>query len=798
MLSASKASPGSRSPSPSEELSPENGGRRGIKFAAPTYVEHPGNQGWSDDDEDDEEGEGYEEGEYDEEGEGMEGEELDEDEMRRREEELENGGGSSDNHGTFAGMEPDDGMSWDDDAGQEDRHERQMLAATGMTPSASFSSAESMDDPQVQGGPRARQAEVVSPQQREEDQGITFGPEATADAAPRSSAQQQQQAELGRGIVPPSQQQQQQQHTRSISASSVQSKASSLGESPVITSQSTFASAPSREFLDPALETGETRRIHATPAVARTPPQGNSNNEAFSDAPRNVSLSSMRSSGELPDMGYERETDRDEEASSPNGGKKARREEEDKSKKKGVFGSLFRKKDKKDKGIRASTVISDTERDSYGGRSSEDDSTVRSPSSTFQDSPPAGPGRPSSSSSRVSMNSTDPKRSNSTSSTTGPGGMTHGLRLQEIDQKQQALYHQYLSSAVTTTPERAAHPSLSYGTQAAAAVAQSTASQRLRNSVGQSSPRPGSLLVTSTSGSMANAGLAGAAAANLSVLRIFAGQGVESDSTFKTVLLKETTTTDELVKQAIQRFRLGSKESADDYVLIVKGVDGQEEVLGAEGHPLVVFNSLNQEDTNLVKTIRRSSAGSISSISSNLSLNPAIARLGDWSDDSLVKLYISRRTDNLNASASNTSSLSAGDFLSAEPLSPLIGSGTQAGRFTLQVVIRPEDLPDGMMFDTASEAIVPRPRRMSMQPASPSLSTPSSPSLSQTERLRFFLLPANTTVAEAIEVALDRFGIAEGVVDGGDEVEDKLSKRKSVARVRYGLSVRAAGEDGQS
>jgi len=35
------------------------------------------------------------------------------------------------------------------------------------------------------------------------------------------------------------------------------------------------------------------------------------------------------------------------------------------------------------------------------------------------------------------------------------------------------------------------------------------------------------------------------------------------------------------------------------------------------------------------------------------------------------------------------------------------------------------------------------------------------------------MLPKNVTVAEVIEVGLERFGILEGVVDGGDEIEDK-------------------------
>ena len=55
------------------------------------------------------------------------------------------------------------------------------------------------------------------------------------------------------------------------------------------------------------------------------------------------------------------------------------------------------------------------------------------------------------------------------------------------------------------------------------------------------------------------------------------------------------------------------------------------------------------------------------------------------------------------------------------------------------------------------------------------------------------MLPKNITVAEVTEIGLERFGIQDGVVDGGDEVEDKKTKRRSVVRVRYGLMVAIDG-----
>jgi hypothetical protein len=89
-----------------------------------------------------------------------------------------------------------------------------------------------------------------------------------------------------------------------------------------------------------------------------------------------------------------------------------------------------------------------------------------------------------------------------------------------------------------------------------------------------------------------------------------------------------------------------------------------------------------------------------------------------------------------------------------------------------------------MVFDPMTEAIVFKHTLRDRQNQSITSS-----SISQHMRRKVFVFPKNVTVAEVIELGLERFGILEGVVDGGDEVEDKLTKRRSVARVRYGLTI---------
>ena len=64
--------------------------------------------------------------------------------------------------------------------------------------------------------------------------------------------------------------------------------------------------------------------------------------------------------------------------------------------------------------------------------------------------------------------------------------------------------------------------------------------------------------------------------------------------------------------------------------------------------PLVVFKN----ETLELPKLNRNSVGSISSIASNLSMHPTIRKLSmnDFTDDSSVKLYLNRRTDDADDS----------------------------------------------------------------------------------------------------------------------------------------------------
>lgn len=333
--------------------------------------------------------------------------------------------------------------------------------------------------------------------------------------------------------------------------------------------------------------------------------------------------------------------------------------------------------------------------------------------------------------------------------------------------------------------------------------------------------RPGSLI---GSPHMANSGGSGEVPV-LNVLRVFAGDNIVADATFKTVLLNESTSTEELVKQAMQRFRLAPPVTTDEtissmdaimqeYYLTAKESDGEETRLHAGQKPLTVFEKLSQAAGYLnsgrsLPSVKRSSVGSISSISSTLSMNPAIEklRMSDFSDDSQVKLFINRRSTQSPGGSKRTSDSSSTGTITGRRISDdlqldanrLSGShGLDKGhgvsptsplmRFAVKILIHPADLPDSMAFDPfshsliARSALADREQQASRSPSMSSLNVTSS----HRERIMFF--PRNANVSEILETALDRFGIVEGVVDGGDEVDSKILKRRSMSRIRYSLA----------
>lgn len=369
------------------------------------------------------------------------------------------------------------------------------------------------------------------------------------------------------------------------------------------------------------------------------------------------------------------------------------------------------------------------------------------------------------------------------------------LRQQELEAKQ-AMYHQYgvhRGPSDVTNQMAPRNPSMQ-GQNLSPTTGFSPSMGP--NSSGGQRMRPGSLIGSPS--------IPGLDVPLLSVLRVFAGDNIESEATFKTVLLNRSTTSADLVKQSMQRFRLAGLEDRDEYFLTVKELGGDERPLFDDQKPLVIFEALSDIAGDgsgfAIPSVKRSSIGSINSISSNLSLNPAITRLGmnDFSDDSAVKFYLNRRpppstADSSMSLQSDTDSVITATGPSGLTLEQSAVAGSPSFRFAVRILIHPEDLPDDIVFDPHSHAIIPRPVLAERQARAGNVDMLQD-AVSPNSREKIVFFPRNVNVSEVIEAGVDRFGIVDAIVDGGDEVEDRLSRRRSTVRAKYGLTALKNGQ----
>lgn len=697
-----------------------------------------------------------------------------------------------------SGMEPDDGMSWEEGA------------------------VESM---QAQAQQARAQAHVV-----------VTSPPAMEDQQEVMHRQQQQQLQMA-------QQRLQEEHQRNLTAAQTgQLGTQTSRERTGATQDGVAPVSPTspKVVMDPAQVT-ETRKVSITPPVARSADDHQSSGPILpSTFMQQQSEERKRTREEIEALENEQRKKAnkgngrpssavsEQQKSPPSKLRKERSEVptddeggKDKKKKGGVLAGLFgRKKDKsKDKasglGSDTGSLASAGSLDNISGRNSGESGHS---SNQLHGSAVMAPDNPSPTTSSArqqqqvaiqqAKNSSDPRRPPGAPQTP-PSAMhpqisQHASQLRQRDQQQQALYQQYLNRSPSSPPE--AQPS--YGLQSASAVMGSTSfnsSQSSNNNLSPGPrPRPGSLILSP--GAMDGQGMG---LPDLSVIRVFAGENLQTEATFKTVLLNSSTSASDLVRQAIQRFRLPIGDSENDYYLTIKQVEGSSATILPNEKPLGVFESLVEAAMELPK-VKRSSVGSISSIASNLSMHPAIKKLpmNDFTDDSAVKFYLNRRRgdsedsitgdegdETLMAESMNDEDIvspRSNHFLTINTSSTTVTPerfSSPSFRFALQLVIHPEDLPDDMVFDPLTEAIVFK-NTLRDRPTNAA----TSPGISATQRKKVFVFPKNATVAEVIERGLERFGIAEGVVDGGDEVEDKLAKRRSSMRVRYCLAVDVNGK----
>ena len=778
---SSRAGQNTPSPIPNsgKPRDPQLHSRRSVVFTPLLFVHRYPPAVWGDEEEDDDDVE-WDDDPYEDEDADLADEQHQERMM------VENGGG-------LINMEPDDGMGWDD------------------------------------GVAEARQAQVRAIQSQG---GLPVALQAGAIPDPQQQQQQQQQLT-----------QQQAQAQAQAQHQSLRQQTSRERMQDAVNAQS--PSSPATRGIDPA-EITETRKLTVTPSIARDPEgqtvaEGSQGPMLPSDIMRKQDEERKRAREEIealeeaqrkkakPNQEKDRKVsptnDKRSVSSQNNGGAKLRKErdtddesikerEKDKKKKGGLFSGLFGggKRDKKEKG----SSINSTDGGSLdlGRASSESVRSSNQHSGADAMAPNTSTALQQQQNTASSIqSSTNPRtivqQQQDQSPQGSPGQLSqHASQLRQRDQQQQALYKQYLNHSPSSPPEA----SPNYGLQNVSAVMPGSISfnSSANSSLGlglSPRPRPGSLVLSPTAIDGQGVGVP-----DLSVIRVFAGPGVQTEATFKTVLLNSSTTSSDLVRQAIQRFRLPAGENVNDYYLTIKQVEGSSAVLLAGENPLKVFETLVEAAMEFPK-VKRSSVGSISSVASNLSMHPAIKKLpmNDFTDDSAVKFYLNRKgeesrdasllgdsgdvtlmadqtQDSISMDTSRSQLLSitsSPNSVNAERFS------SPSFRFALQLVIYPDDLPDDMVFDPVTEAIVFKNTLRDR-----SQTSVSSQGVSQNMRRKVFMFPKNVTVAEVIEIGLERFGILEGVVDGGDEIEDKTQKRRSSVRVRYGLTVDTGGPQG--
>ncbi|OCH84519.1 hypothetical protein OBBRIDRAFT_397822 [Obba rivulosa] len=781
---------------------------KGVAFTAAFSVHRYPPAVWGNEEEEDDE-----DVEWDDEGYEDEDPELaEEEEERERASQMEAHGGAG--SGSSMGMEPDDGMSWEDGAVEEAQRKPRLQAAPTEAEVLRQQQEVVLVDPRDLQAQRVRiqgSQDVISlsPQ---EDMSISSSPTKVMDPAQATETRKL-------SMTPPVARSDEQ---RQVSPGAGPVRISPVAQQPVGDRKRVLE-------LEPADDAARKKAnvAQAAPVVGPAPLNVNRGKPAPVGS---ADQSPARSSGGAK---LRKERDTDDE-----GGK-----EKDKKKKGGVFGGLFGRKKDKDKGKDKTDTGSSHSVGSERSRESEESGkSITQMQMQMQtvpvSAPPIEASSPTTASARqqqqqaiqqqqqgvlrsaISPQQTvqqQPQQSpvqqrGSQGQDAAPPAVIqaqisqHASQLRQRDQQQQALYQQYLNRSPSTPPE--AQPS--YGLQSVSAVFQSSnsfvssASAVSGLSSGTSRPRPTSLVLPPTTMDGQGVGLP-----DLSVIRVFAGSNLQTEATFKTVLLNTSTTAQDLVRQAIQRFRLPAGDDEGDYYLTIKQVEGSSATLLPQEKPLGVFESLVEAAMELPK-VKRSSVGSISSVASNLSMHPAIRKLSmnDFTDDSAVKFYLNRRSfgkdngtddeegddtllaesvDDEDHTRSRTQYLSVSTAGGSSVMPERFSSPSY--RFPLQLVIYPGDLPDDMVFDPQTEAIVFKHTLRDRAQMGPSLG------ISQTQRRKVFVFPKNVTVAEVIELGLERFGILEGVVDGGDEVEDKLTKRRSSSRVRYGLTVEVNGKE---
>ncbi|OZJ03648.1 hypothetical protein BZG36_03936, partial [Bifiguratus adelaidae] len=266
----------------------------------------------------------------------------------------------------------------------------------------------------------------------------------------------------------------------------------------------------------------------------------------------------------------------------------------------------------------------------------------------------------------------------------------------------------------------------------------------------------------------------------LTVLRVFAGN-LNLGATFKTVLVNPQMNAAELVQQAVSRFHIAEIESSTksepkggivEYYLTVKATDGEEYTLAPQDHPLSIFQTLTisrntplPSFTHVSKSPQGSSKFEVTRVGVHLKNSVSDIRFGE---DSIIKFFLRRKVKRVDNVTDN---------------------------IFIKISLFPEDM------EVAQEDV----KADNAQRSGRSKSKRKTKPAAEQERIdKIVAVRSNATIADITTVALDKFHIVNGVVDG-DEQGEKLAANAAraseastgpqMAVTRYRLHVLQQGKE---
>ncbi|KAI8580597.1 hypothetical protein K450DRAFT_236382 [Umbelopsis ramanniana AG] len=235
----------------------------------------------------------------------------------------------------------------------------------------------------------------------------------------------------------------------------------------------------------------------------------------------------------------------------------------------------------------------------------------------------------------------------------------------------------------------------------------------------------------------------------VTVLRVFAGN-VNLGTNYKTVVVDSNTNAEDLIKRAVSRFHIqqiegnsvDSPNSRVEYYLSVKTMDGDELTLTSQDKPLSIFQSLTAHLTTPLPSLThvkqlREKASTVEV--TRLGVSRAQNKVkGNFGEDSVIRFYLHKRIKRVHE---------------------------REGQVYIKISVYADDENNSTPQNKKSS------NRSSIMKSKKKTSDHSSGKYR--ERIdKLIAIGSNATVAEVTLIALEKFHILNGVVDGVEDDED--------------------------